>query len=421
MFITRVSSKTLKKLLFHSKNPIFSTKSQLENNPYTYTQKSNYVDVYMKWKKDNYYDSIEHIHKSIALKPIISLKNLIAQEPDGCIPISAVSKRGMELDVPMTVARFLRRYPAIFEEFTGPQYNHPWFKLTREAAEIDREEKRVHENCGKDLRERLKRFILMSKGKVLPLKIIKGLEWYLGLPCDFLRNPEKNLDGSFRFVEMEDGLMGLCVENEEKVLSVMQRNGLKKGVYSGASMEPIEFPLFPYRGLRLRRKIEEWLEEFQKLPYVSPYEELSQEPNSDIAEKRLVGLLHEMLCLFVEHSVERKKFFILKKYMGLPQKVHKAFERHPHMFYLSMKNNTCTAILKEAYRDPGAIERHPILKMRKKYIDLMKKSDVILKSKRVNRPPVDKEKFDLDLDSSDEEPEHMDLDSSDEEQEEVAE
>lgn len=150
-------------------------------------------------------------------------------------------------------------------------------------------------------------------------------------------------------------------------------------------MESIEFPLFPSKGLRLRRKIVDWLKEFQKLPYVSPYEEFSHlDPDSDISEKRVVGLLHELLSLFVEHSAERKKLLCLKKHMGLPQKVHKAFERHPSMFYLSLRNKTCTAILKEAYCDESAIERHPLLRVRNKYINLMRESATILKTRRVN-------------------------------------
>ncbi|KAJ6317458.1 hypothetical protein OIU76_013072 [Salix suchowensis] len=286
---------------------------------------------------------------SIQLKPIISLKNVIAQNPNGCVPISDVSKKGLHFDVKIKVARFLRQYPSIFEEFTGPQYNLPWFRLTREAVEIDREERKLYENCKEDLRERLKKFILMSKQKVLPLKVIQGMLWYLGLPEDFLECLDMNLDGSFRVVEMEEGLKGLAVESNERIF-----------------------------GVRLRRKIEVWLKEFQQVPYVSPYEEYSHlDPNSDIAEKRVAGFLHELLCLFVEHSAERRRLLCLKKYFGLPQKVHKAFERHPYMFYLSLRNKTCTAILKEAYCDKMAIERHPVLRIRNKYINLMKESESI--------------------------------------------
>ncbi|KAF3434000.1 hypothetical protein FNV43_RR25103 [Rhamnella rubrinervis] len=409
MFIIKTFPKTLKKFVSSSEKLTLHLLDSLRNAPYMFTQKSNYVNVYMKWKKDPYYDSIEHIHRSILLKPIIALKNVIAQKPNGCIPISAVSKRGLQLDVPMKVARFLRLYPSIFEEFSGPEYNLPWFRLTSEAVEIDREERRVYENCREDLRERLKRFILMSKGKVLPLKIIKGMQWYLGLPDDFLVYPERNLDGSFRFVDMEDGLKGLAVQSEEKVLSVMQKSAMENGVCFGGSMEAIEFGLFPSKGLRLRRKILDWLKEFQKLPYVSPYEDCSHlDPDSDIAEKRVVGFLHELLSLFVEHAVERKKLLCLKKSMGLPQKVHRAFERHPHIFYLSLRNKTCTAILKEAYCNQSIIERHPLSSVRKKYINLLKESAVILKNRRVGNRFANHENLDSALDFN-----YMDEDSRD--------
>ncbi|KAF7803946.1 protein ROOT PRIMORDIUM DEFECTIVE 1 [Senna tora] len=375
----------------------------IPNPPFLYIQTCNYVDVYMKWKKDSYYDSIEHIHQSIQLKPLIALKNCIAQDPNGCIPISAVSKRGLELGVPMKVARYMRKYPSFFEEFTGPQYNLPWFRLTSEAAQIDMEEKKVYEECREDLRFRLKKMIMMSRENVLPLKIIKGMQWYLGLPDDFLLYPERNLDESFRFVDLEEGLKALSIERKGKVWSVLQRNALKRGLYSGGTMEAIEFPLFPSKGLRLRRKIENWLHEFQKLPYISPYDEFSNlDPDSDIAEKRVVGVLHELLSLFVEHSAERKTLFCLKKHFGLPQKVHKAFERHPHMFNMSFRNKTCTVILKEAYKNKSAIEQHPLLRVRKKYIKLMKESEVILRTRRVNNRFSNGSNAKLDLDYVDE-------------------
>ncbi|WCJ21791.1 Ubiquitin carboxyl-terminal hydrolase family protein [Euphorbia peplus] len=391
MFLTKPKSKLLKPLVFTFQASIFSCFSPIPKNPpYKHLQTQNYVNVYMKWKKDPYYDSIQHIHKSIELKPIVLLKNIVARAPNGCIPISEVSKRGLQFDVKIKVARFLRQYPSVFEEFTGPKHNLPWFRLTREAVEIDKEEKEVFEECKEDLRERLKKFILMSQEKVVPFKIIQGMIWYLGLPEDFLQHPDKNLDGSFKVVELPDGLKGLSVESGEKMLSFLQRNGMRKGVYKGEPMEAIEFPLFPSKGLRLKTKVRDWLNEFQKIPYVSPYEDYSHlDPDSDIAEKRVVGFLHELLSLFVEHSAERKKLLCLKKYFGLPQKVHKAFERHPHLFYLSFRNKTRTAILKEAYGDQVSIARHPMLSVRKKYIKLVKESKMILKMRRVRKPFVE--------------------------------
>ncbi|XVF83145.1 hypothetical protein PTKIN_Ptkin16aG0110100 [Pterospermum kingtungense] len=392
------NSKTyFKNLICASRFSLFSPFNH-PNPPFRYTQIQKYVNVYMKWKKDPFFDSMVHIHKSLELKSIIQLKNVIANDPNGCIPISAVSKRGLEFDISIKVARFLRQYPSVFEEFTGPEYNLPWFRLTPEATEIDREEKRVYEECKEDIKDRLKRFILMSKDKVLPLKIIKGMEWYLGLPERFLEDI-RNSDESFKFVDMEDGLRGLVVESKGgKVWSTMQRNAMRNGVYFGGTLEGIEFPIFPSKGLRLRRKIESWFNEFQKLPYVSPYEDFSHlDPSSDVAEKRVVGILHELLSLFVEHSAQRKKLLCLKKYFGLPQKVHKAFERHPHMFYLSFKNKTCTAILKEAYCGKSSIEKHPLLGVRKKYVELVKESNRILKDRRFNNQHIKQEKLEKDM------------------------
>ena len=111
-------------------------------------------------------------------------------------------------------------------------------------------------------------------------------------------------------------MKGLAVSKSEKILSVIQKNALRSGVYSGGEMEAISISSFHSKGLRLGTKILAWLDEFQKLPYVSPYEKCPDlYPDSDVAEKRVVGLLHELLSLFVEHSVERKRVLCLWKYL----------------------------------------------------------------------------------------------------------
>ncbi|XAR54450.1 hypothetical protein NMG60_11029582 [Bertholletia excelsa] len=401
MFLNRPYLRNFGKLLaFYSQSSLFALVYK-QPPPYILTQTCGYVDVYMKWKKDSYYDSIESIHKSIELKPLIALKNCITASTDGCIPISAVSKRGKELGVPIKVARFLKQYPSIFEEFTGPKYNLPWFRLTPEAVELDREEREVYRDYRVDLEERLMKLVLMSSDNMLPMKIIQGMQWYLGLPDEFLQDPAGNLGRSFRIVDMEDGVKGLAVQRNEMFLSVIQKNEMKRGRYERKPMETIAFPLFPSKGLRLKKKILNWLDEFQKLPYVSPYEDcLGLNPDSDVAEKRVVGVLHELLSLFVEHAAERKKLLCLRKYLGLPQKFYKAFERHPHMFYLSLRNKTCTVVLKEAYSDKSAIDAHPLSMVRKKYINLMNESRSTLRNRRMNNPSVNHQdvhpKLDLD-------------------------
>ncbi|KAK8954327.1 hypothetical protein KSP39_PZI001601 [Platanthera zijinensis] len=87
---------------------------------------------------------------------------------------------------------------------------------------------------------------------------------------------------------------------------------------------PVAFSLFPSRGLRLKKKIESWLDDFQRLPYVSPYEDFSNlYPNSDVSEKQVAGVLHEPLSLFVDNSAERWRLLCFGKLLGLRQKFHK--------------------------------------------------------------------------------------------------
>jgi hypothetical protein len=63
-----------------------------------------------------------------------------------------------------------------------------------------------------------------------------------------------------------------------------------------------------------------------------------------------------------------------------------------------MKNKTCTAILREPYRDKASVETHPVLGVRKKYIQLMKNSELILKSRRNSFGFRDEGVVDKDLD-----------------------
>ncbi|MCD7456241.1 hypothetical protein HAX54_030954 [Datura stramonium] len=60
----------------------------------------------------------------------------------------------------------------------------------------------------------------------------------------------------------------------------------------------LEFSMSFPRGYGTQKKVKAWIDEFQKLPYISPYEDSRGiDPNSDLMEKRVVGVLHEFLSL----------------------------------------------------------------------------------------------------------------------------
>lgn len=134
------------------------------------------------------------------------------------------------------------------------------------------------------------------------------------------------------------------------------------------------FPVSFTRGFGLKKKWVEWLKEWQTLPYTSPYEDAVRlDPRTDEAEKRMVGVFHELLNLMVGKKTERRNVSNMRRPLGLPQKFTKVFERHPGIFYLSQKLATQTVVLREAYGGGrNLLEEHPIVEVREKYLELMR-------------------------------------------------
>lgn len=352
-------------------------------------QSMAYVNVTMRWKKDSSFDAIPEISHARDIRPLVSLARILSPSPT---PVSAVSKLGPLLEIPdRRVTAFLRRFPAAFVESVG-QHNIPWFRLSDAATRLLREERAVFAARRADVCARLRRIVLMTPRRRLPLHIAQGMLWHLGIPENYLKDLDYDIaqDG-FRIVISGDGDHERELElidddkNEEMPLSVLQVNAMRKL----GSVEEVPVPLFPSKGLRLKQKIKDWLEGFQRLPYVSPYENFSHiNPGSDVSEKRAVGVLHELLSLFVTCSAERRRLRCLRQHLGLPQKFHLVFERHPHVFYLLLKEKTCFVVLKEAYiaGEDTAIEAHPMLEVFKKYVELMEQSREIIRRRRSGKP-----------------------------------
>lgn len=116
-----------------------------------------------------------------------------------------------------------------------------------------------------------------------------------------------------------------------------------------------------------------WLNEWQQLPYTSPYADPSNlDPRTDESEKRNVGIFHELLHLTITKRTERKNVSNLRKPLQLPQKFTKVFERHPGIFYISQKCDTQTVMLREAYEGPDLVQKHPLIGVRERYASLMR-------------------------------------------------
>ncbi|KAL2469200.1 Ubiquitin carboxyl-terminal hydrolase family protein [Forsythia ovata] len=338
--------------------------------------KRTLVNVKLKWVKDPVLDSV--VSRTIQLKATSTLVSVIGSHPDCSLPIYSLSKHRGHLGLPqdLKISAFIRRYPNIFQEFYLPDSKGspvPWYKLTSEALKIYDDEKHcVLEECYMDILNRLQKLLMLTKERLLPLQTIDQLRWDLGLPYDYENKMVAKHPELFSFVKLSDERVALklLVWDDRLSVSHLELNNSD----DENSNQALAFPIGFTRGFGLKKKCIEWLNEWQKLPYTSPYIDASHlDPRTDVSEKRIVGVFHELLHLTILKKAERKNVSNMRSPLALPQKFTKVFERHPGIFYISKKGDTQTVVLREAYDRDQLIEKHPLAHIREKYGSIMKK------------------------------------------------
>ena len=213
----------------------------------------------------------------------------------------------------------------------------------------------------------------------IPLSIVDRLKWDLGLPQDYVETLVPEFPDYFQVIGGEDQFSGsrgkpvleLVCWIKELAVSVMEKNAMAGEVGFEKGMA-IAFPLHFSKGFEMDKKLKKWLDDWQKLAYISPYENASHLlPKSDESDKWVVGLLHELLHLLVPKKTDKENILCLGEYMGLRSRFKRALVSHPGIFYLSTKTGMHTVLLKEAYKRDLLVKSHPLMEMRYQYIHLM--------------------------------------------------
>lgn len=248
----------------------------------------------------------------------------------------------------------------------------PHIKLTPGIISLSSEENLLYQsvNYKQDLASRLLKLLMISRMNKIPILLLERLKWELGLPLDY----EKALIPEFLDYFRVIGDNNLLGENEKELELVCWSDEFavseveKKGGSSGKT----EFMLKFSKEFEMDKKYKKWLDEWQKLPYVSPYKNAMDLGNkSDESDKWVVAVLHELLNLFVGKKAEKESLLCLGEFLGLRPSFKRALLQHPGIFYVSSKIGTHTVVLREAYKRGMLIERHPLISMRSNYIKLM--------------------------------------------------
>ncbi|XP_039116680.1 protein WHAT'S THIS FACTOR 9, mitochondrial [Dioscorea cayenensis subsp. rotundata] len=349
--------------------------------PFFFLSCRSLTKVRLKWVKNRGLDHI--IDRDTAIKAAILLKDAIKRSPSSLLPARHLSPLQKPLGLTIPVLRFLRRYPTLFLPSSHPRFpSLPSFSLSPAALLLDRQESAATSSV--DASYRLTRLLMMSRSRSLPLPTIHSLRYDLGLPADFA---DSDL---FHVSRRSDGIPYLVLNSwrDDLAVSELQRRHLatiNSPSYRDLKLTPISFPMRFPRGYGSMNKVKAWMEEFHRLPYISPYEDSSGiDPESDLMEKRVVGILHEVLSLMIHKKTKRNYLRGLREELNLPHRFTRVFTRYPGIFYLSLKCKTTTLVLREGYERGKLVEPHPIALVRNKYYYVMR-TGVLYRGKGLTR------------------------------------
>ncbi|KAK2996683.1 hypothetical protein RJ639_025877 [Escallonia herrerae] len=365
--------------------------TKLHHHHDDHLRRRTFVAAKVKWVRDPYLDTA--VEKEKNLKPLLSLTNLILSQPSKTLPIAIAAAHKHRLHLPITASKLFQKYPSIFQQFqpTKP-LSLPHVKLTQQALTVHREETQVLNSLSyrTSAAVRLAKLLMLTKTKKLPLTVIEKFKFDLGLPHNFILALLPDFPEYFQICTMDcmdsngEETFGLELVSwrDDLKVSVME----KRAIEGGRSRMPIGFSMNFPRGFDLEKRVRLWVDEWQRLPYISPYEDAFHlPPNGDQAEKWTVAVLHELLNLCVGKKTEKENICCLGDYLGFGTRFRKALVHHPGIFYVSNKIRTQTVVLREAYKRDFLVEKNLLMGIRYRYIHLMNKRA----SKRVTpRKPI---------------------------------
>eukprot|EP00249_Psilotum_nudum_P010991 c22897_g1_i1 orf=469-2214(-) len=317
------------------------------------------------------------------IRPVIRIRDVVLKSQTGSIPVKHLESMKRQLAINVRVAKvktFMKMFPNIFELSVHPQENIPYCKLTKEAVELTEEEQKIYAEQEPVAVEKLRKLLMMSAERKIRVDKLEQARRDFGFPVDFLTRIVPSYPDFFRIVQPEGEeheFLELVMWDESLALSEFEKKAKEDARQTGVGEietrgRPLAFKVSYSPGMALKRKNLEVLEQWQQLPYVSPYEDGSWVKSGTLqADKRAVAVLHELLCLTVEKKAQLNVIAHFRTDYKLSQKFANLVTRFPGIFYLSLKGRTRTAMLREGYIKSELVEANPLVELKVKYIKMV--------------------------------------------------
>ncbi|CAL5209668.1 unnamed protein product [Lathyrus oleraceus] len=359
----------------HQHNPNF--------NPIREMSQSTSIPKKQLRIRDHGYDNYMEIEKKT--RKVLKFQNLILSEPNQSIPIPRLETLAHRIGFTRhESSAFLLKFPHVFEIFEHPVQRILFCRLTRMAILQIEQERLVLADQVSQAVTRLRKLLMMSNGLRLRLEHVRIARSALGLPDDFeysvvLRYPElfRLIDAKEtrnKYIELVefDPKLGTCAIEDAREKVYRER---------GSDAEDVRFSFlidFP-PGFKISKYFRIAMWKWQRLPYWSPYEDVSGYDLRSIEaqkrmEKRAVATIHELLSLTVEKKITLERIAHFRMAMHLPKKLKEFLLQHQGIFYVSTRGNhgkLHTVFLREAYRKGELVEPNDLYLARRKLAELV--------------------------------------------------
>lgn len=218
--------------------------------------------------------------------------------------------------------------------------------------ELLEDERAIMDEMEADRVTTVRKLLMMSAGKRIPLSKIHHCRSLFGIPDDFRDRVAKFPDW-FRVVVDGDGRRVLELVNWDRNLAVsaIEREFM---VDEDKAKRAFKFGVKHGKDLDLDEDEARKLNLLNTLPLVSPYSDGSRFDLWSLeAEKYRVGVLHEFLSLTLEKRASIHHIVEFKEEFSLTKHTYQMLLKQPRTFYLAGTEMNWAVFLKDAYDENG--------------------------------------------------------------------
>ncbi|MCO5596067.1 hypothetical protein L7F22_050125 [Adiantum nelumboides] len=333
-------------------------------------------------KKDRSFEHVAEQEKDIT--PLLRIKDTFLQFKKEAIPLQYLTVRRRFLGLRTTEEKFeefMRNYPTLFEIYKHSDEHRPWLKLTPEAMKLVEQERLIHEREEPKIVERLRRLLMLTHRQEMRANLVMMLAPFFAFPDDLIHRVVPKYPQYFNLAQHGKPyqILELVVWDEALAMTEFEKKSKLNAEKSNLGIiemrgYPLAFELQYSPGVVPRKVAISYLEEWQKLPFISPYENAERiEMGTPLGDRRMVAFLHELLSLTIQRKITIEVLNHFHSEFKLPENLYKAVNRYPGIFYISVKGAVHTLYLREAYKRQQLMleEHHPMLRLKKRFAKMI--------------------------------------------------